>query len=84
MLHCITDASAISNLEVELRWDDGTVSVVDFRTIIVQGGVFTPLADPEVFAQVTVDSSGRFIFWPGDIDFCADALYVASTSLAER
>lgn len=84
MLRKITSAHSISGHEVELRWDDGSTSVADFCAIIEQGGVFTPLAEPEVFAQVAVDPSGRFIVWPGEIDFCADALYVASTSLAER
>jgi hypothetical protein len=36
---------------------------------------FAAFADPEFFAQVRVSEDGRSLEWPGDLDFCADALW---------
>ena len=41
-----------------------------------QGGIFTPLADPDEFARVAIGPRGRSLRWPGDIDLCADALWL--------
>jgi hypothetical protein len=32
-----------------------------------------------VFAQVSVSTDGRYIIWPGDLDFCVDALHSAAS-----
>jgi hypothetical protein len=58
-----------------MTWSDGTVSVVDFGPIILQGGVFTPMADDTFFAHAALGVRGRVLCWPGDIDFCADAMF---------
>jgi len=42
--------------------------------LIGKGGL-AALADPKVFAQVKVGERGRSLEWPGEIDFCADALW---------
>ncbi|MCH7523150.1 MAG: DUF2442 domain-containing protein [Chloroflexi bacterium] len=34
------------------------------------------LANPEFFSKVSVGEDGRFIQWPSEIDFCADALWL--------
>lgn len=80
----IASIQAVSDATLALRWADGTTSIVDFRRIIEQGGVFAPLADPLFFALATVDLSGRFIAWPGELDFCADALYIADMALVAQ
>jgi hypothetical protein len=38
-------------------------------------GVFAPLADPSLFAQVRLDYGA--VSWPGDLDFAPDAMYAA-------
>jgi hypothetical protein len=74
MLQRIVAARVVSSHKIELTWDDGHIKVVDFAPTIANGGVFAPLADPAFFSQFTVTQSGRVIVWPGDIDFCVDAL----------
>lgn len=74
LLHKIRSVRVIGNLTLELSWDDETMSDVNLRSVVEQGGVFTTLRDPNVFASVSVDVSGRFLVWPGDVDLCADAL----------
>jgi hypothetical protein len=33
------------------------------------------LGDRDFFSQVKLDEGGRYIEWPGGLDFCADALW---------
>ncbi|MBF0561741.1 MAG: DUF2442 domain-containing protein [Alphaproteobacteria bacterium] len=59
---------------VRLTWANGAMTVNRFGHL-VGDGVFAPLRDPAVFALVRVGDRGRSLEWPGDIDFCADALW---------
>lgn len=72
--HAITAVSAHDNYKLRLVYSDGTHITIDFKPVIDQGGVFKALADSQFFSQVVVKGEGRYIEWPGDIDFCADAL----------
>jgi hypothetical protein len=77
MLYQIRSARIVGNATIALTWDDGASTTADFSQLIEREGVFSQLRDPEAFASVTLDPSGRFLSWPGDIDVCADALRMA-------
>lgn len=74
MLYTITHVIPEPSYRLRLTYSDGAVIVVNLQSLIEQGGVFTALADPQFFAQVTLGERGRYIEWNGAIDFCADAL----------
>ncbi len=57
-----------------VTWSNGATTVSHFGQL-VGNGVFATLADPAVFAQVRVGERGRSLEWPGEIDFCSDALW---------
>jgi hypothetical protein len=59
---------------VTLTWATGDTTVNRFDHLIGKG-VFARLADPTVFMQVEIGKHGRGLEWPGEIDFCADALW---------
>jgi hypothetical protein len=69
-----------------LRFDDDDRlefhDVVDLSGMLAQGGVFTPLRDPAVFARVQIGPRGRTLIWKiaeGEddvVDLCADALWL--------
>ncbi len=63
-----------ASLSVRLAWADGSTTVARFDHLAGKG-VFAPLADPAFFGQVAVGRRGRSLEWPGEIDFCADALW---------
>lgn len=69
---------------LRIVYDDGQSIVVDFAPIIAKGGVFEPLAEWYVFKQACPDSRGRSVCWPGDIDFCADALWLQAQQDDQR
>ena len=60
-----------------LRYDDGVDGVVDLAALAGRG-VFARWLEPGVFEAVRLSSAGC-PEWPGDIDLCADALYMQLT-----
>ncbi len=59
---------------VALTWAHGETTVNSFRHLVGKG-VFAAFSDPAFFAQAQVGDRGRSLEWPGEIDFCADALW---------
>ncbi len=73
----ITHVKPLPGYRLELRFDNGESGVVDLSEF-VGCGVCAAWAQPGVFEQVTVTSEGA-VEWPGEIDFCPDALYLRMT-----
>jgi hypothetical protein len=72
----ITGVAPLGGYRLELTFTDGVRGEIDLRDWIVgQGGVFTPLEDPDFFRQVRVNAELGTIAWPNDVDFCPDVLY---------
>ena len=57
-----------------LTWANGATTVSSFHHLAGKG-VFTAFADPAFFTQARVGEGGRSLEWPGELDFCADALW---------
>lgn len=76
MLRTIRSVTPAPNYKLRLTYADGETIVVDFTPVIQRGGVFAPLSDPAFFLQVSIGERGRYIQWPGELDFCADALWL--------
>ena len=62
---------------VVLAFEGGAKVDVDVAPFIWMGRVYAALADTTLFAQVRIGERGRWIEWPGELDFCADALWRA-------
>jgi Protein of unknown function (DUF2442) len=74
----IKTVTPIDSTQLKLLYRDGKCIIVDFKPIIERGGVFSALADPNVFSNVQLGNRGRYIAW-GEIDFCADSFRTDST-----
>ena len=68
----ITDVAVISDHRLRLSFGDGTVGEVAFEEREWRG-VFEPLADPNVFAQVRIEMGT--IAWPNGLDMAPEPLY---------
>lgn len=76
----LTGVRHVKDYELEIGFSDGAVAKLDFRRRIVgRGGVFGPLEDVDLFAQVTVDREAGTLVWPNGVDFCPDVLYAEAT-----
>jgi len=60
-----------------LRFNDGVEGVADLSDLAGRG-VMCAWDDQSVFEAVTITTSGA-IEWPGEIDLCADSLYLRVT-----
>lgn len=68
----------LQNHRVRLRFADGAAGEVDFSRHAGKG-VFAPLADEAFFRRAALGDQGRTLTWPGELDFCADALWLQVT-----
>jgi hypothetical protein len=59
---------------VAITWQNGETTINRFDYLVGKG-VFAAMTDPAMFAQVRVGERGRSLEWPGEVDFCADALW---------
>jgi hypothetical protein len=76
----IVFAQALPGCCIFLRYDDGVEGTVDLSDDVGKG-VFAAWNDPAHFASVQIERRGRALAWPGEIDLCADALYLELTGL---
>lgn len=78
MPYQLTKVTPIDSTQLELLYQDEKCIIVDFKPIIERGGVFSALADTNVFSKVQLGNRGRYITW-SEIDFCADSFRTDST-----
>ena len=57
-----------------LRFDDGTEQRINFRPVL-EGEVFAPLQDLDVFNAVELDSAFGTVQWPNGADFDPETLH---------
>ena len=74
----ITQIEVRARFRVWLRFDDKVEGEVDFSPLTGQG-VFAAWNDPAVFRRASIADHGRALEWPGEIDFCADSLWLQVT-----
>lgn len=75
MLKDITDVKFLDGFRLHLTFEDDVEGTVNIKEIVDFTGIFSPLADPEYFAQVTVNPELGTICWPNHADLDPDVLY---------
>jgi hypothetical protein len=70
----VTAVEVLGDHQLRLTFADGTVGDVAFGDDEWRG-VFEPLADPVVFAEVRVDHEAGTIVWPNGLDMAPEPLY---------
>ena len=73
----LTSVTPEAGFKLRLSYDDGAKGVVDLSDFAGRG-VFAVWSDPAVFNEARVNESGA-VEWPGEIDLCADMLYLRLT-----
>jgi hypothetical protein len=74
----IVSFQVLENYRVRLQFDDGANGEADFSADAGKG-VFAPWSDYGFFRQARIGDHGRSLTWPGELDFCADALWLQVT-----
>ena len=68
----------LQNYRVWLRFVDGAKGEVDFSAY-PGPGISAPWTEYGFFQQAAIGEHGRTLTWPGELDFCADALWLQVT-----
>lgn len=74
----IVACKVLENYRIWLRFEDGVEGEADF-SIHAGRGVFAAWASYDHFRGVALGEHGRTLTWPGELDFCADALWLEVT-----
>ncbi len=71
----VVEVAPLEGFRLSVRFVDGTEGTVDVSELIrsARAGVFAPLADQSLFAQVFVEHGA--VTWPGELDLAPDAMY---------
>ena len=72
MLHVI-DVRPLQPYVLWLRFSNGAEGMVDLAAEL-EGTVFKPLRDPQLFAEVRIDEEIGTIAWPNGADFAPEFL----------
>jgi hypothetical protein len=70
----VTAVEVIGPHKIRVTFKDGLVGDVDFSGRNWRR-VFAPLADPDYFAKVYVDTEVGTIVWPNGVDMAPETLY---------
>jgi len=79
MLKDIVEISVVGTHRLHLKFEDGAEGEIDLTRIVPFEGVFAPLRDAKLFAEVTVDRDLGTIRWPNGADLDPDVLYALIT-----
>jgi hypothetical protein len=73
----VTHVEVVPPYQLKLTFADGSTGIVDGDQWVFgkKAGVFAPLRDPALFAQVSVDHEAGTIVCPNDVDVDPDTLY---------
>jgi len=73
----VTTVEALPGYRLRVTFADGISGTVDMANLVhsPKAGVFAALADPALFAQVTLDYGA--VVWPGEVDLAPDAMHAA-------
>jgi hypothetical protein len=88
-IYRITSFERVGPYTLRLRFNDGLTRTIDFESVL-QGELYGPLRDTNVFAQVTLDPEVHTVVWPCGADFDPATLHdwpkheVAFRAVAER
>lgn len=69
----VTAAEVVGSGLVEVGFSDGAAGVIDLSSELI-GVPHSELADPELFAETSVDKDSGTIVWPNGADFAPGRL----------
>jgi hypothetical protein len=78
-MHEIINARYIKNYQIELEFKNGKKGIVDFKSYLEKGGVFSRFAEMVYFKKFSINRESGSIEWPNELDIDPDNLYHKAT-----
>ena len=69
----VTDAKLVREFVIWVKFNDGTAGEVDLSDEL-EGPIFEPLEDPDIFAQFRLDPDLHTLVWPNGADLAPEFL----------
>ena len=69
----VVDAYYLKDYSIRLKFNDGTLRIVDLEPYIERGGVFEDLKDKDFFKKFFIDLNT--LCWPNGADIAPERLY---------
>ena len=69
----VVEGRHVQDYMIEVKFNDGTVRIIDFRPYINRGGIFSELKDQEYFRRFFIDLNTAC--WPNGADVAPERLY---------
>lgn len=69
----VVEAEYIKDYMIKLRFDDGSVKIVDLEPYTKRGGVFSSFSNKEFFKTFYIDLNT--LCWPNGADIAPERLY---------
>ena len=82
-IHDIVEVEVIGSHSLRVTFDDGAVRELNLAGQL-DGPVFEPLRDPQLFAQVRVDAESGTVAWPTGADLDPIVVYEGLPPLNAR
>lgn len=79
MYHDVVNLRCLDDFRLELTFDDGKSGVLDCKSIIATGGVFSKLRNPQVFKKALVNKELGVVTWDDDVDIAPETAYSLAT-----
>jgi hypothetical protein len=73
-IYSIINCKHLPPYSLQLKFDDGWERVVDLENIL-EGQIYGPLRDEELFSKVIIDPEIRTVTWPNGADFDPTVLH---------
>lgn len=67
-IHRVTSVELIGTYQLRVGFDDGVSREINLEPVL-EGELYGPLRDPDVFARVAIDPEVRTVVWPNGADF---------------
>ncbi len=77
----VVEAEYIKDYTIKLKFNDGTVKIVDLESYAERGGIFSRLKDKEFFKKFFIDLNT--LSWPNGADIAPERLYEIGKEVSE-
>ena len=67
-IHRVSSVDVTGTYELRVSFEDGVTREINLEPVL-EGELYGPLRDPELFVRVEVDPEVRTLVWPNGADF---------------
>ncbi|MEM4260741.1 MAG: DUF2442 domain-containing protein [Candidatus Woesearchaeota archaeon] len=78
----VIEAEYLYDYKIKVKFNDGSIRIVDITPYTIRGGVFSLLKDKEFFKKFFIDLNT--LCWPNGADIAPERLYEISKKFTEE